>query len=335
MERYNNGTLAMEITKSPLNMKIAVCCAAEIRKSGDWIKFSGAEKTVGYRAMELDRMGHDVTLYSLGPYKPEHGRLIHWTGDPKEIPVDEYEILDNNGSNEFPCTHVLNTINGPFWPKRNVVTISDSQAKGMGFWPNSRTAYYGTDIDYWKFREEKEDYIIYYSRVVHGKGCHIAIELAKELGFKLKIVGEDSSYVEPLYVAQIKQLCKDVPNIEWIGPKYEPENLEYVQKAKALLFPQFWGEAFGLVQIESLACGTPVIAGGRNGAPPEIIKHGETGFLVYDFDPPYNDIREAIKNIDKIDHKACRKDAEERWSSKVMAERYLTLFREVISGVNW
>lgn len=309
-------------------MKIAIACAATIFPK----EFGGSEKTVGYRARELDKMGYDVTLLSLGPYKPK--KWIHWTGNAEDVDVDEFDVIDNNGPTEFACEHVINTIQGPFYPKRNVVTISDSQGRGMGF-KSYRVVHYGTDVDFWEFREEKEDWFVFYSRIVHGKGCHIAVQLAKDMGFHLKVIGEDKKYVEPLYVAQIKKMCQELPNVEYLGPRYEgsepKNNVWYLQRAKALLFPQFWGEAFGLVMIEALSCGTPVIAGGTNGAPPEVIKHGETGFLCMN----YEDYKEAIKNIDQIDPKTCRRDAEERWSAKRMTENYIRLYEAVARGEAW
>ncbi len=316
-------------------IKIAVTCAARIPPD----QFGGAEKTVGYRAYELDKMGYDVTLFSCGPYKPEHGKLVHWNGDAKDVPVDEFDVIDNNGPTEFGCKHVMTTINGPFYPKRNVVCISESQARGMGFWPACKVVHYGTDVDYWAFHEPKEDWFLYYSRVAHGKGCHIAIDLAKREGFPLKIVGEDKAYVEPVYVAQMRDMCRDIPNIEWVGPRYDNStpfnNLWYVQRAKALLFFQNWGEAFGLVMIEALAAGTPVVAGGLNGAPPEVIVPGRTGYLCQDFNPPYNDFAEAVKNIWKIDPKICRSEAVTRWSARRMAEDYVKLYEDVIAGRYW
>lgn len=315
-------------------MKIALTCAATILPT----EFGGSEKTVGYRAAALDKLGHDVTLFSCGPYKPPHGRQIQWTGDAKEIPVDEFDVIDNNGPTEFDCDHVINTIQGPFYPKKNVVTISDSQGKGMRF-PSYKVVLYGIDTDFFTYREEKEDWFLFYSRIAHGKGPHIAIDLAKKMGFKLKIVGESKAYVEPIYAAQMEESVKGWDNIEWVGPRYmnsKPHNnVWYLQRAKALLFPQFWGEAFGLVMIEALSCGTPVIAGGRNGAPPEVIVPGVSGYLCNDIDDPYNDFVDAINNIDKISPRECRTEAEIRWSQKRMALDYIKLYKQIMAGFHW
>jgi len=308
-------------------MKVALTCPATIFPA----EYGGSEKTVGYRAMELDKMGHEVHLYSAGPYKPANGKLIIWSGNVGDVHTGEYDIIDNNCQSEFSCHNQINTVQGPFYPKRNVVCISHSQAKGMGFHPNCRVIHYGTDIDYFTPVFEKEDWFLFFSRIVHGKGVHIAVELAKLIGFKLKIVGEDQKYVDVTYVEHIKNTCKTLPNVEYVGTVSNEKALSYLQHAKALLFPQFWGEAFGLVMIEALACGTPVIAGGSNGAPPEVIENGKTGFLCNDF----ADYIQAIKNIDQIDTRVCREEVARRWSAKAMTKNYIKLYNEVIEGASW
>jgi len=295
--------------------------------------FGGSEKTVFYRARELDRMGYKPHLFSGGPYKPEHGEWTEWGGDASKINPDDFDILDNNCGTEFNCKNVINTIQGPFWPKKNVVNVSRGQGIGMGF-KSFRVIHYGTDIDFYHpAYDEKEDWFLYFSRIVHGKGPHVAIQLAKEMGFELKVVGEDKAYCDDqLYVAQIKAMCRELPNVEYIGPKYNEDAVWYLQRAKALLFPQHWNEAFGLVVIEALACGTPVISG-NCGGPSEVIDHGRTGFLC----TPHSmgEYTEAVRKVGEIDPKECRRDAEQRWSARVMTEKYLSLYQDVINGESW
>lgn len=314
-------------------MKIAIACAADIWNHN---KYSGAEKTIGYRAKALDLMGHEVHLYCLAdwPYTSENGKFIHWTGDANLINVEDYDIIDNNGSTEFYCSHVLNTINGPFWPNRNVVAISHSQGVGMGF-KSFRVAHYGVDVDRYIPDYNKEDYFIYFGRAYPGKHPEIAVRLAKEMGFNLILICEDRDFCDDKnYVESLKRECENNSNIRYLGPRFGPELMRYIQKAKAFIFPQDHGEAFGLVMLEALACGTPVIVGARNGAPPEVIDNGRTGFLCHDFDH-FEDFKKAIRNIDQISPRECRIDAENRWSGKANALRYLELSGSVISGESW
>ena len=275
-------------------------------------------------------MGYKPHLFSGGPYKPANGTWTEWHGDASKVNVDDFDVLDVNSPTFFNCDHAIYTIQGPFQPPKNVVCISHSQGVGMGF-PSFKVIHYGTDTDFYAYREQKEDWFLYFSRIVHGKGPHIAIQLAKDLGFELKVVGEDKLYCEPDYVEQIKKMCEKLPNVEYVGPKYNEEAVWYLQRAKAMLFPQFWGEAFGLVMIEALSCGTPVIAGGTNGAPPEVIDHGRTGFLCQS----YGDFINACKRIDEINPRDCRYDAVTRWSARRMTEDYLRLYRLVIEGTTW
>lgn len=318
-------------------MKIAITCATDIWQHD---RFAGAEKTVGYRAKALDEMGHEVHLYAGAdwPFKPKYGQYFKWDGN-KDIINDKmkeeyYDIIDNNGSTEFDTYRVINTIQGPFWPSKNVVAISNSQGVGMGF-KSFKVGYYGVDTERYSFCGDKADYFIYFGRAYHGKRPDIAVKLAIEMGFNLKLVCEDKDYCDDRqYVEMLQKMCEGHSNIEYVGPRFGSSLVGYIQKAKGFIFPSDHGEAFGLVQTEALACGTPVIAGGRSGASPEIIIDGKTGFLCKDFDN-FTDFKDAIRNIDRIDPRECRKDCEERWSARANALRYLELYGDVISGLVW
>lgn len=198
-----------------------------------------------------------------------------------------------------------------------LITISQAQRKPT---PNLRyagTAYNGIDIAKFKFNKNPEDFFLAVGRLVPEKGIDLAIEVAKKAKIKLKIAGGPAKgrYFE----TKIKPyLSKD---IEYLGM------LDYYQlgklygRAKGVLYPLRWEEPFGLVLIEAMACGTPVIGFDR-GSLKEIIKDKKTGFIVKDI----KEMVSAIKKIGQIDRKDCRKMVEENFTKEKMVDQYEKIF---------
>lgn len=189
--------------------------------------------------------------------------------------------------------------------------------------------YNGLDITKYRFNKKPCDYFAFLGRIVQNKGVHHAIEACKITGEKLKIAGkfykdnseEGQSYWEKYVLPNIKE------NIEYVGfLKPEIETIPFLANSKALLFPSAWDEPFGMVMIEALACGTPVIAFDY-GAVREIVEDGKNGFIVRDV----SEMAQAIKKIDSIDRDYCRKSVEERFTSLVMAENYLNIYTNLKS----
>lgn len=209
------------------------------------------------------------------------------------------------------------------------------------------TVYNAIDVETFPFQPRKSDYFITLARFTKVKGHHIAAKLCAENGHKLKMAGvvggiisaellerelanPDSVYRHQdgldYYEEEILPFIKNNSTIEYVGNKGGDEKLEFIGRAKALLFPIEWDEPFGLAVIEALACGTPVIAMNR-GAMPEIIQHGYNGFLA-DNEQEFADY---MKRVDEINPHHCRKSVEERFSSIAMAQAYLDRYNEVIA----
>ncbi len=164
--------------------------------------------------------------------------------------------------------------------------------------------------------------LVFLGRLDRIKGVHTAIKVAKETNHKL-IIGGNVSHTADNY-AYFKNEIEpqiDGEQIIYLGPLNDEQKNEYLGKSKALLFPIEWDEPFGMVMIEAMACGTPVIAFKR-GSVPEVVKEGKTGFIVNDG----NEMSAKIASLNNIDRKACRKIAEENFNLTKIAKHYLSLF---------
>ncbi|MEO5646100.1 MAG: glycosyltransferase [Candidatus Paceibacterota bacterium] len=188
--------------------------------------------------------------------------------------------------------------------------------------------YHGVDTDLFAFEKEPEDYVLFIGRLTHDKGAHVAIAACKEAGIQLKIAGR-SYGTETYWHNMIEPFIND-SSIKYLGEVSLQEKIPLIQKAKAIVFPTFYPEAFGYVLIEAMACGTPVIAF-PNGSVPEIVKHGVTGFLVKD----QEEMVGALKLIDTIDRKQVRNRAEQFFSLKRMLSHYDSVYNRIIADTKF
>ena len=211
----------------------------------------------------------------------------------------------------------------------NYISISESQRNGAP--PDLKfvgTVYNGLDINDFKFNNDPADYFAFLGRIIRVKGAHHAIKASFETKSKLKIAGKHYSSTdddESYWNSYIRPYLDNdlIEYVGFIGDKKQKS--KFLSKAKALLFPIEWIEPFGLVMIEALACGTPVIAFDR-GPVREIIKNKKTGFIVEDV----AEMMTAMKNIDSIDRSVCRKSVEKRFTKEHMANGYLEMYRKVL-----
>lgn len=188
--------------------------------------------------------------------------------------------------------------------------------------------YHGVDTSVFGFEPEPEEYMLYLGRVTKEKGVHFAIETARATGIPLKIAGP--SYPAEGYWQKEIEPFIDGKLVQYIGHASFFEKIKLLQKAKVVLFPTLYHEAFGYVLIEAMSCGTPVIGFG-NGSVPEIIKDGKSGYVV-------NNVQEmidAVAKIDQIDRKVVRKRAEDFFSLKKMIAGYEKVFRRVLEENNF
>ncbi|MEX0643455.1 MAG: glycosyltransferase family 4 protein [Pirellulales bacterium] len=176
------------------------------------------------------------------------------------------------------------------------------------------------DVDRYSFQIQPSEppYVVFLGRMTANKGVHLAIQASRAAGVRLILAGNRPS--EPGAVEYFHQEIEPFlsEEIRWVGPVNDDIKAKLLGGASAMLFPIQWREPFGIVMIEALACGCPVIAW-RNGSVPEVVRHGETGFVVESVDQ----IAGAIRNIGTIDRATCRRDAELRFSADTMVDGYL------------
>jgi len=202
------------------------------------------------------------------------------------------------------------------------ISFSLAQRKQMPELNWVANIYHGVNTSTFSFESEPEEYMLYLGRITEEKGVHFAIETAKATGMPLKIAGP--SYITEGYWHKMIEPHIDGKLIQYIGHVNFFEKIKLLQKAKVVLFPTLYNEAFGYVMIEAMSCGTPVIGFG-NGSVPEIIKDGKTGYVV-------NNVQEmisAVGKIDKIDRKVVRKRAEDLFSLKKMISGYERVFKRI------
>ena len=207
-----------------------------------------------------------------------------------------------------------------------LVAISETQKKRLESRGIRITAviHNGVDVNKYPFRSKKEDFFVYLGRIDETKGPHIAIEAIRKCNEKLVMIGPITNYS---YFSSFIKPFIDNDNIIYLGQVDFITKVEYLSRAKALLYPVQYEEFFGIAMVEALATGTPIIGFAR-GAVTEIVRNGITGFLVNDV----NGICQAMKSVDKLDKRMCRRDVEERFSSKVMAKRYKELYENLIKS---
>jgi glycosyltransferase involved in cell wall biosynthesis len=222
----------------------------------------------------------------------------------------------------------------------NFVSISDNQRVGipMNF---IGTVYHGIHLENYDFGEGKGGYLIHFGRLLEDKGAHTAIEVAKIAKVPLKIATsfQRANMAEKYYLEKIKPHVDGV-HVSEIGFMKGKEKSEYINQASAFIFPLQWEEPFGMVLIESMACGTPVIAYAR-GSVPELVKDGVTGFLVNSSDDKkcgdwvikktgIDGLIEAVGRIREIDRNNCRKHVEENFTVEKMTQNYINKYNLAI-----
>ena len=243
---------------------------------------------------------------------------------------DSYDVILNNMRGEAVFLPIAKLLNKPFvnvmhlnlFPEladlfqafnTNIITISNAQRKEFPNLNYSATVYNCVDIDKYSFNPSPQDYLLMVGTIGRHKNQGEAISVAKELGLKLILAGKirDQDYFE--------ELKKDIDGeqIKWFGEIGFEEKLKLYQNAKAFLFPINWEEPFGLVMIEAMSCGTPVVAFNK-GAVSEVVRNGLTGYVVNN----HSQMVEAVRKIGAIDRMNCRKHVEENFTVEKMVNEY-------------
>ncbi|NOG71526.1 glycosyltransferase family 4 protein [Roseicella sp. DB1501] len=323
--------------------------------------YGGTERVVSYLTEELVALGHDVTLFASGdsvttatlaPMSPQALRLDKTIGDPN-APVflmlervlrraHEFDILhfhlDYMPFSLFtrqPTSHVttlhgrldLKEIWGHYELHRDVplISISDSQRRPMA-WANwARTIHHGLPQNLFRPTPgAKPSYLAFLGRISPEKRVDRAIEIAGRAGMKLKIAAKVDRADRDYFEQTIEPLLAQ-PHVEFIGEIGDHQKAEFLSNAQALLFPINWPEPFGLVMIEAMACGTPVIAY-NHGSVPEVMQDGLTGFIVDGEDAAV----EAVGRLPLLSREAIRAEFDKRFTARRMAEEHVALYEELV-----
>ena len=187
-------------------------------------------------------------------------------------------------------------------------------------------AYNAIAVEHWPYTPEKDDYLLAFGRVCEAKGFHHSIAAAKKLGRRLIMAGVLQEQYRDYFEAQVEPLI-DGEQIVYEGEVSDERKRELFAHAHAFLFPITWPEPFGLVMIEAMACGTPVVAM-RQGSVPEVVDDGVTGFVVDTLD----DFVAAVGRVGEIDPAVCRRTVEERFTVQRMVGDYEAVYRRVLGA---
>ena len=324
--------------------------------------YGGTERVVSYLTEALVQMGHDVTLFASGDsvtsarlvaVVPRGLRLDPAGRDPlvwHTIMLDM--VLEQAGSFDVIHFHTdvlhlplvgrcptpcLSTAHGRLdlpdleplfrrFPEQPMVSISDSQRAPLPWLNWRRTVHHGLPPGLYSFHPRPRDYFAIVGRIPPEKRVDRAIEIARACHTPLRIAAKVDPADRQYFESAIEPLLDD-PLVTFLGEIGDAGKDDLIGHARALLMPIDWPEPFGLVMVEALACGTPVIAW-RHGAVPEILDDGVTGFVVEGM----RQAIEAAENIGTISRQRCRETFEQRFSARVMARAYLDVYRELIGA---
>jgi glycosyltransferase involved in cell wall biosynthesis len=322
--------------------------------------YGGTERIVSYLSDELVRQGHHVTLFASGD-SVTNAELVACTQralrlDPAVTDPLPYHVIAldqvRRRAHQFDILHfhldylhfplsralgwqTVTTLHGRLdlpdlaplfaaFPDVSLVSISDHQRRPLPHLRWLRTVHHGLPKDLLPFTAVPAgDYLAFLGRICPEKRPDRAIEIARRAGMPLKIAAKVDAADEAYFAEVVRPLLRD-PRIEFIGEIGEAEKASFLGNARAVLFPIDWPEPFGLVMIESMACGTPVIAC-PCGSVPEVVEDGVTGYIV----DTIEDAVAAVEQVETLDRTVIRKCFEQRFSVERMASDYLAVYNGV------
>ena len=322
--------------------------------------YGGTERVVSYLTEELVRQGHDVTLFASGDSVTQ-ARLI--APCPRALRLDPAcvdqlayhivmleEVFRNVDRFDIIHFHIdylhyplsrrhreahLSTLHGRLdlpelpplyreFPEMPLVSISNTQRKPLPWLNWQGTVHHGLPRNLHTFRAQPGDYLAFLGRVSPEKGLEQAIETAQRVGMRLKIAAKVDKGDWWFFKERIKPLLEH-PLVEWVGEVGGAAKDEFLGRAYAVLFLIDWPEPFGLVMIESMACGTPVIASPR-GSVPEVMQDGVSGFVVEGVDEAVA----AVQRVPSLSRRACRDYFEQRFTADRMARDYVAIYERIV-----
>ncbi len=321
--------------------------------------YGGTERVVSALTEELVAMGHDVTLFASGDSITSAKLDAVWPRALRLDPTvkdwiaaymrmlelvrrraDEFDVLhfhvDYFPSSLFSrqSTPFLTTIHGRvdlpeyaeiynLFPDVPMVSISDNQRLPLPDLGWVETVLHGIPENLLTPQPGPQDYLAFLGRISPEKGIEAAIRIAGRVGMKLKVAAKVDVADKAYFDNSVAPLLKNA-NVEFVGEINDAQKPAFLSGAHALLFPIDWPEPFGLVMIESMACGCPVIAF-RRGSVPEVMDHGITGFIVDD----ENEAVAALAKLPSIDRAGVRRRFEKRWTARRMAEDYVHVYERL------
>ena len=323
--------------------------------------YGGTERVVAYLSDELVALGHDVTLYASGDsrtratLKPMCERSLRLTPNAVDHLAHHVRMLDHvfRDADDFDVVHFhvdylhfplsrrhqlthVTTLHGrldipdlqPLYDDFRdmpVIAISQAQRRPLpqAHWVG--TVPHGLPPDLHRFDAAGGDALVFLGRISPEKGIERAVDIAARSGHRLRVAAKVDR-ADREYFASVAPLFAQ-PFVEYIGEVDDAGKSALLAGARALLFPIDWQEPFGLVMIEALACGTPVIAW-RGGSVEEVIDSGRTGFIVDSID----EARGAVERIGEIDRRVCREVFESRFTARRMARDYVTIYENLGVG---
>jgi glycosyltransferase involved in cell wall biosynthesis len=324
--------------------------------------YGGTEAVVSVLTEELVRRGHQVTLSASGDSRtraellsvyPHSLRTARDLQDPWPYAwlhsslalreASEFDIIHNHAgeltmamAHLIPDVPMLSTMHCLITTDTKFIwdrypgyynTISMSQRRNMPPLANGQfvgVVYNAIDVRSFPYDERKDDYLLFLSRISVDKMPHLAVEVARRTGRRLIIAGKVDRVDEHYFNTVLAPLI-DGRQVQFLGEADAHLKRELYAKAYCLVLPLSWEEPFGLVMIEAMACGTPVVSFGR-GAAPEVIVDGETGYIVNDVD----EMVDAVQHVDRISPRCCRQHVEDNFDASLMANRYLQAYQRII-----
>ena len=323
--------------------------------------YGGTERVISWLTEDLVRRGHDVTLFASGDSRTE-AKLVPVVDEGLRLKNEldtyliqqmieleqvaarcgEFDVIHYHCDyHHFPLsrrspTPTLTTLHGRLdlpglpaifsaFPEMPLVSISDTQRRPLGSHLNWwQTIYHGLPKDSLRYSAQGGDYFAFLGRICPEKRVDRAIEIARRLRVPLKIAAKVDPADREFYETKVRPLLEG-EYVEWIGEIGDEQKSDFLGNAKALLFPIDWPEPFGLVMIESLACGTPVVAF-DHGSVPEVLKDGYTGYVVRDMETAVA----RASQIDEIKRSDCRSWFESRFSVETMTSQYIKAYERLL-----
>jgi glycosyltransferase involved in cell wall biosynthesis len=322
--------------------------------------YGGTERVVFHLTEELVRLGHDVTLFASGDSRVSASlvaacpRALRLDGECRDHLAYHIMMLDRlyEEAHRFDLIHFhishihfplarrlgpssVTTLHGRLdcpelaelyarFSAEPLVSISYAQRRPLSDVNWGGNVYHGYPRTSLAFSPGPGGYLAFLGRISPEKRVDRAIEIARRAGMRLRIAAKVDPADEVYFEREIKHLLSD-PLVEFIGEIGDEEKNAFLGGAAALLFPIDWPEPFGLVMIESLGCGTPVVAF-NHGSVPEILDHGRTGFVVESIEEAV----ESVRRLSSIKRAECRKEFVDRFSVERMTENYVGIYETII-----